>query len=333
MYFNIELLSGNKIKNYPEFIPMKIMRIQHYKELKNVSEFEYDIFEPVITSVLDNTIDWNRVDNIKTVDELTKVDRLKLLYFQILNSKGGEIDYEWDCGYCDKSNKITFQLEDLVENKLKNEIKDIEYKSNNGETITIAFPRFKDHLRLDIKIKEYLEKAFKEIEFYIKPVLDLQNRIEEINKKINFAKITANPEITNEDKIKSLEEEMKTILLDLEKILEDDDLQKKVSDILRSKKLYTEEIILIKSYKDLKFIKSQAEDLVYYCYIKNNNRELEDYFLYINDIDARFMRNIEKFIEETYYGFEDEIEISCVKCHKKDKVRLDLSPKFFFSGV
>jgi hypothetical protein len=333
LYFNIELLSGNKIKNYPEFIPMKIMRIQHYKELKNVSEFEYDIFEPVITSVLDNTIDWNRVDNIKTVDELTKVDRLKLLYFQILNSKGGEIDYEWDCGYCDKSNKITFQLEDLVENKLKNEIKDIEYKSNNGETITIAFPRFKDHLRLDIKIKEYLEKAFKEIEFYIKPVLDLQNRIEEINKKINFAKITANPEITNEDKIKSLEEEMKTILLDLEKILEDDDLQKKVSDILRSKKLYTEEIILIKSYKDLKFIKSQAEDLVYYCYIKNNNRELEDYFLYINDIDARFMRNIEKFIEETYYGFEDEIEISCVKCHKKDKVRLDLSPKFFFSGV
>lgn len=330
MYFEIDLLTDGKIKNYPRTIPMKIMRIGHYKELKNAAEFDYEVFEPIMTSVLNNLVDWSRVEYIKTVDDLTKEDRLKLLYFQIINSKGGELTYTWECGSCDTENKMEYDLVHIEEIKLNKSIEDIEYKSSNDKTVIITHPITRIHIRLDNKLRTYREKAFKEIEPFLKSTIETQSKVEEIGKKIKYYKMVANPEVTNEDKINKLEDEMKEIVENIESTIISEEEQNKVKEILRSKKLFCDEILTCRSYKDLKFIKNLAEDLAMYAYIKDNDMEIEEYFAFIDDLDLGFYKKIEKFMEASYHAFDDKIEITCKNCGRKDKVNIDLSPKFFF---
>jgi len=150
LYIDINLLTNGKIKDYPAVIPMKIMKIIHYKELKNASQFDDHIFESTASSVLNNLIDWNRLDgSIKTVDDLTPSDRLKLLFFQIVNSKGGELNYTWECGDCETKNELNYNLVDVEEIKLKNNVEDIIFKSSNGIEVIITYPRNKVVIGLD----------------------------------------------------------------------------------------------------------------------------------------------------------------------------------------
>ncbi len=330
MFYDIDLLSNGKIKNYPKFIPMGIIKIYHYKELKNASQFDDETFEIVVSSVLNSMVDWTRVKEINTVDQLTPNDRLKLLYFQIINSKGGEFQYTWTCPDDGQQNIKKVDVKDLEEIKLKKEINDIEYTSDNGIKLIISIPRMSDTMRLDLKIKEYREKVFEKIKVYTEDYLKIYNRLEEINKKVNFLKITSNPEVTNDEEIGKLKVEAEELVKKLEEIFKNEELNDKVKKILEEHNMVFENLIFIKSYKNLYFKESTSDDLTIYPYIKNNEMELEEYFKFIGSIDLKFLKLVSDFIEDSQHEFNDNIELECSKCHKKGKIKMNISPIFFF---
>src|SRR5271157_6069335 len=122
LYYEVPLVSNGMVEGYPKSVYMRTIRVKHIRDLIFAAEQTNEVDGRVLTSVLDSLINFEKTGFIKTSDELSMIDRQKLIIWQRVNSKGQEYVVPYKCPKCGEETENTFKIKDMVESKLKNNI-------------------------------------------------------------------------------------------------------------------------------------------------------------------------------------------------------------------
>jgi len=169
---------------------MDYFKHKHWRELAMSENLDYDSFDDVLTSLLDDVIDFEKTGFIKTSDDLYNTDRLKLFLFQIVNSKYDSLKLKYRCSNenCMGEFDIDINLLELKEIKLnkkidklwlddekkiffkiptRGEIREINkniiyYKENVLKFIREKRESIEDEEELKLEIKKILDKFYLE---------------------------------------------------------------------------------------------------------------------------------------------------------------------------
>jgi len=178
----LKLLTKGKLKGIPEKINMNPMRLKHHKKLVTVNKkFTDDALDEIFNDLIIS-------DDLKDSTILTEQERLYILIWQIVKSKGKFMDVLITCPGCkEKAKKEGKEYEpfpvalDLTNDfKIKPLSDDFKpkklYLSNNDKIIyTLDIPRRADLKKINEYIKE-LDDKYK-FEFFEKnyPDSDIKN--------------------------------------------------------------------------------------------------------------------------------------------------------------
>ena len=330
MYHEINLVSNGKIEDYPVIIPIKILKVKHWEQLVEASEGSDEVLDSVLTSVLNDLVDWSKVKGINSVDDLTISDRLKLFFFERVNSKGTAYGIQYKCSNCGEISETTLDIKDIKENKLKNKISLTE-KSSSG--LTLRIPKRRDKSKLNSMINNLRSEVFSKISDLKADELLIEGKINKINSDIKFLELTQDTNIDHSEKINDKKEEIKKIENDLKNIKSesyDNNIKDKTISLLKNNNLEYKDIDLseIKKSEDLYFSKFCADMITYYIFI-DTDMELNEYFEYIKELDATILGEIDRWVEKIYHGFDNKVSVKC-KCGYVNRNTISISPRFFF---
>ena len=333
----VELLSNGMIDNYPKEVWLDVIRVRHWRKLYLCADLNDNEFQDALTSVLDDVINFEKTEFIKTSDSLSKPDRNKLFIWEKINSKGSEYSVSFVCPMCKEPNENKFDLRKAKENRIKKKVKEKIIEAD-GVRLELKVPSRIDIIRLDTIISEYKEKIFKDIDklLYI-------SEVEQLEKELKEVKIDENKLILErmKEKLKN-----KNIKINLNKTsdVEENDIEEKntiiVNEIVKLKnkaKKNTDKInkILDKNYFNIKEINS-IDDLeldTYTEYLFSLCICIVDvprnYIEFVMNAKLNVIEQIESYIEDIHHGYTNEIIYKCKKCEYRGHENLSIDPVFF----
>ncbi|MGA2434105.1 MAG: hypothetical protein ABSG25_02345 [Bryobacteraceae bacterium] len=358
--YEVALISNGMVENYPKVVYMRTIRVKHIRDLIFASEQTEDVYGKVLTSVLDSLINFERTGFIKTSDELSMIDRQKLVVWQRVNSKGLNYTIPFTCPKCEEESENTFSIKDMDEIKLKSKIvnKTIKYFVNEDENdfsfgnyyeLILGFPTRKDYLRIKGYIDSYKKDVFKNIDslLYITEI----NNLEELKKKIKiddnkaiFDKLKEKSDTktlrigvdenapTYTDEIGTIKRDSKTEIdgiNDKINIMKEKrkDNKKEIEDILNKYDLKVDLEDDIKTSDDLYFEGFYEYLLMLGCCLKN---DFTNYVEFILNLRYLLVGEIEKFMKVCYHTIENKVIYRCPKCrYTSKKEELQFTADFF----
>lgn len=347
MFYDVELFSNGKIENYPRSIPISLeLTVKHHRALSDALKISEIAFEMALSAILNEKIDWSRVTGIKSVDELTHPDRLKLFLYQVVNSpSGGNFNLTFECPECGSRHNKNFNINDLKEFKLEKKLGEKiirESKLKNGKLVDdpegkilliLKVPRAGDTFLFNRKLINLKEEVLEKINKVNGEELSLINNLKNQVKKREHYKLLADPVIDNKDKIESCEKEIKLIYDRVEELRTEEYIKnknKKIEEILKENYMEVIDVENINSVDDLFFDTRLNELLLYYTCIKDNYREVLDYINYMDNFSISIIRNIRDFVQAAGHGLDGKITLKCDKCGHEVEDNLSLKTSFFF---
>ncbi|MGE5863219.1 MAG: hypothetical protein ACM31H_05550, partial [Nitrososphaerales archaeon] len=137
MKYPITLPSNGKFRNYPKVVYTDVIKNKHWRELIFSAQAGEKAVEKTLTAVLDELIDFDKTEFIKTSNKLTLADRQKIFYFHRVNSRGPEYEINFKCPQCRNELYNKFDIRQMNEKKLLLDIIEpnitIEIENENGK--------------------------------------------------------------------------------------------------------------------------------------------------------------------------------------------------------
>jgi uncharacterized C2H2 Zn-finger protein len=347
MYSNVDLISNGKLNNYPKNINIDALKIKHKRELSNAIKNNEIVFENVVTSVLNDLVDWSRVEGIKSVDDLTYPDRMKLFLWEIVNTRDtDEFTVSFECPECKSKSTNKFSIiNDIQEVKLLKKIEDRiirEKKIKNNKLVDdpdgrvlliLRMPSSGDTFNLDRKIIEFKENILNKIKIIKKEENDILESIQKETKRKNYYIMTSNQQMKHEESISLCDNNINELYKRLNELRTEEYTKissEEINKILKDNFLESFDPDLITTRDDLFFYSEINELLSYYSTIKDNDREILEYISYMDNFDEIIIKDIKNFIEEIAHGFDNNIKLKCGKCKQIFDEKIVFKPSFFF---
>lgn len=337
MHYKIDLSSNGMIPNYPKAIWMDYIRIKHWKDLYMASKSGDKAFNDVLTAVLDDVINWEKTEFIKTSDKLTLPDRQKLFLWQRINCKGSELTIMFKCDDCGQYNELKIDLNTINEEKLQKKIK-IENVDINGVKYKLKVPTREDTVKLNKIISDYKYTVYKKIcdLLFIEEIKGIENDISNSSSNLNRLVVEKMKEFrTNEvDTLKKDFIQKKDDMTNRLTLLKDK-ASKNLNEINELLKKYyfrtLNNIDDIRDSDDISFDDDYTNYLVSLIMIIEDYPEENIIKFMLETIQSPILKIIEDFIKGIFHGFDKTVKSSCIVCGKTVVRYLDVTPNFFLN--